>query len=988
MLTNIEKDNDPTRKIFQKSYWLLLSVTVPQFIFLLIMWRDYSVIHTLLSDESKRVWGLFAGSLGFLWLAYTFPGVRWMITKKPLSLFTAISILITHLAYLIFFIYFISDFFPSGIPQWMVTGSSVDFYPFAFLMPALLHSLLIIVEILTPPGLKSVMVGIGGLVLLVGFWYGSYLTSISLIRYFPDSVWIAIILISIILFAFFLLQIAYVIYIKKIRSGSGRVVSFIYRLLVTLIFPLTGLALNNGVLFKGFSDFVFGDFSHPFYYFVAVITATLLLIPDLDSYPRRLWLFLFRWAVLPYTLYFFLIFLPFLPLSFFAILFFGAGLLMFAPLLLMQIHVSQIITDFGYLKGRYGLIALWGMAVPALGILPAILTVNHLMDRNTLHEALNHVYENDYSASRTVDIDGDRLNRVLDTVDLERTSGRSFLNTAGRYTPYLSDYYRWLVLDNMTLSRERSHLLRRIYSPEKSGTIAPSNISVNSSPGIRMGQVRHNTTVLENGIRKTSIDLKIEYQSDQTWGQGEFVTTFEIPEGSFISDYRLKVGDRMEEGLLAEKRAALWIYRQIMRRRRDPGVLYYIGENRLMLRVFPFAPGEIRETGFTVIHPGDLDLSIGGNRIIVKAGNKENWIDDGEGRTIYASAEKIRSLPVLERHGYYHILVDASYHSRGRREELKKRAEGFLASDPLGLNHGPTDVHHKISIVNYNIDTMNVSDDWQKALGRRFGRGSFLLENALRHVFYRHLKEDDIKEVYPIPIVISEFFDRAVAENGLSDMKFANPAMDVYFLEDNGNPIPVSLSSHKPVRENPVQKSNSLLRKYSYPVALYVREGDSSASQSQPVLFRRDGRGHIAYNTRDILNKDVSFTENMDENRSVYQKALKVDGAKRHLVVNPDREDAELFELYRGSLKAHVLTSNTTFIVVENEAQKTILRQKEKQALAGKGYFDFSNEGGQTMSEPDLKVLMVFFLILAALFYFLRRRYYPGEKYDTGVPGT
>jgi len=65
------------------------------------------------------------------------------------------------------------------------------------------------------------------------------------------------------------------------------------------------------------------------------------------------------------------------------------------------------------------------------------------------------------------------------------------------------------------------------------------------------------------------------------------------------------------------------------------------------------------------------------------------------------------------------------------------------------------------------------------------------------------------------------------------------------------------------------------------------------------------------------------------------------------------------------------MTPETSYLVVENEAQKAALMQKQKQVLSSNKLLDL-NEDTQRMSEPSLWVLAVLLgLALAALNNFL-----------------
>ena len=63
------------------------------------------------------------------------------------------------------------------------------------------------------------------------------------------------------------------------------------------------------------------------------------------------------------------------------------------------------------------------------------------------------------------------------------------------------------------------------------------------------------------------------------------------------------------------------------------------------------------------------------------------------------------------------------------------------------------------------------------------------------------------------------------------------------------------------------------------------------------------------------------------------------------------------------------MTPLTSYIVVENEAQKAILKKKQDDVLTGKKALDL-NEDTQRMSEPGLYIV----LILFGLFIVFRRK--------------
>ena len=153
--------------------------------------------------------------------------------------------------------------------------------------------------------------------------------------------------------------------------------------------------------------------------------------------------------------------------------------------------------------------------------------------------------------------------------------------------------------------------------------------------------------------------MEITNKSGNTWSS-EYATTINLPEGCWISDYYLYVGDVKEPGILAEKKSAMWIFSQIRNENRDPGILYYLTGNKVAFRVFPFAKDEVRKTGIEFLHKEPITFNIDSN--IVEMGNKEETIyENYETENLaYVSAQQKQKLNSIKREPYFHFLVDAS----------------------------------------------------------------------------------------------------------------------------------------------------------------------------------------------------------------------------------------------------------------------------------------------------------------------------------------
>ncbi|NJM24733.1 MAG: MSEP-CTERM sorting domain-containing protein [Bacteroidia bacterium] len=139
----------------------------------------------------------------------------------------------------------------------------------------------------------------------------------------------------------------------------------------------------------------------------------------------------------------------------------------------------------------------------------------------------------------------------------------------------------------------------------------------------------------------------------------EYVTEFHLPAGAWIDDYYLWIGEEKVSGLLAERRAATWVYQNITSYRQDPGIMYYLDPETVALRVFPFGSLEKRKTGFQVMHKEPFALALGDQ--ILQLGTAADVIQrpllSYDSNAVYLSAIAKRRLPKVQREPVYHLLL-------------------------------------------------------------------------------------------------------------------------------------------------------------------------------------------------------------------------------------------------------------------------------------------------------------------------------------------
>ena len=98
----------------------------------------------------------------------------------------------------------------------------------------------------------------------------------------------------------------------------------------------------------------------------------------------------------------------------------------------------------------------------------------------------------------------------------------------------------------------------------------------------------HRVTARING-RVAEVTVEQTFRN-HTGAQLEGTYLFPLPEGASVSQWSMTMFGRMVEGEIIEAKKAREIYESIVRARRDPGLLEYLGRGLFQARVFPIEP--------------------------------------------------------------------------------------------------------------------------------------------------------------------------------------------------------------------------------------------------------------------------------------------------------------------------------------------------------------------------------------------------------------
>lgn len=913
-----------------KPQLLIGTITLPQIAICMIFYKIFNIIKSELSSECIRTWMVLSIFLVSACILFTIYSIILWRKNRDMHPISGLIILAVYSVFLCIYVVKYSLIIPFNVPSWMILDIRPGGTMLTLLMPVLIHSMLILVHWTTKKyGSQNLMKETLFVIGVPAVWY----ILINLDQHIGDNMRI-LFLISAIAFVFFFVRAIYLMIMKK--SGTW------HRYLAPLIFigSFGGLMLNRSL------GNLFGDFSHWSFYVLNAITCSLMMIPAFEDRKQRLTLFIFKSITFIFTLYFFVVFLPFLPLSLIGMILFGLGVLILVPLALMLVHTRSLWEDFSHLKSFYKTRHLICIFLVGIIILPSIFILTIHGDRLELNDALRFTYQRSYEDKDTVDIDLTSVRRALTNIKYIKGIRRSrgLMDFSNRDMPYITSFYNQYVLDGLSISNKKIKKMELIFFG-KSDIALPNE--EDASKNVFIKDIKTNTEYdSQTGIYRSWIDMELQNNSPI---QSEYSTIFKLPEGSYISNYYLYVGNLKKYGLIADKRAANWIYRQVKTVRRDPGLLSYIGDNKISFRIFPFEGSQRRKTGIEIIHKGPISLSIDGKEIKLGADGEGNYVENKQVKlnssVAYVTKEMKDTLPKINRKPKYYFLIDYSKGNEKNIWNYTDRIKEYIQKNNI------EDSAVEITALNYKEKRSTLDNDWEKEFQNVKVEGGLFLEYTIKRIIYESYIDNDDK--YPVIILATDDFYKAVISEDIMDYKFAMPeGLYCYQLDRRGKLVKHSLE-FEAVRQpgqivNEPVKTTVLKWKYDDGKAYYL----SDDKEDSIVL----------------ANPEFNIPED-SVGASKWHDAVLLNGAYRSSLLHPDKYFASSLSIVKNSIINEIMSPLTSFIVLENEAQEMAMLEKQKKILATKKPLDIGDT--REMDEPSLLWMLV---VLAVFIVLFRRR--------------
>lgn len=917
---------------------ILLAHTLPALLLFYLLGDLFEFIRPALDPDALELWKTYAIWLGTGTTTATGYAIWCIVHRRPIHFVYGLLVFAAYVPLLWWSMDRVNDLFPREVPFWMVPEEA-RLYGIRILSASLLHGLIVLVGASLPSGdrgrpVRDLLIGVA--IPLACYLFVQVVEPFRLGFDFERHAWLVLMVVLVVAFLFFMFRGLFGI-VRRSSASSGWALAA--RIITALVLPLLGLAVHNGVIGREAMG-VFGDLSHWAFYLIALLNGVVVVWePSAD--PRvRMTQFILRSIGFSYVLYFFVLFLPFLPLSIVAIVAVGLGFLLLAPVLLFLVQGMQLWNDVRFLRRHHPLPVLIGGLLAGMAVLPGIVTLRYMHDRNVLHHALAVVYQPSAQDDLTT-VDADALDRVLQHV----AGNKEQRGWARNHTPFLTPWYNRVVLDNLTLGDRKLGDLQRIFigrSKDDSGfprtalPQAPSNVMLDS--------VSTRATYDDaQQVWRTWVDLQMTNHDE--W-QGEYSTVFKLPPGAYISDEYLMIAGERVHGILAERKAATWIYQQIRNVRRDPSLTTYAGPDAISLKVFPLEGGGTRHAGFEVLHREPLPLQVDTFRVMLGDTSKPvpaSAIVADDATMVYVPSGVKAALPQVDRPAHLHIVVDGSIASEAERRTVLQRIEGAMQKQ--GIPSSDITLH----ITDLRVRSLPWGEEAKAAYQQHVPHGGFFSDRAIRRV----LTDACLHPVHQRPVIlitpghVDSIADPGVLMEGLTDIA-ACQAGDPHFLL--------------------LEKDGSLSeRRYDAPHE--VVRAEVAITTHVPAHAWPDATGPKAWFVVDGLPGTATIevdaaVQQAPLNLRDWNDALALEGRWRAHQLHPAQGTAGWLSVVRGSFQAQVLAPQTAWICLESELQRNALMKKQEETLSANAALDAGEEELVRMSEPGMWWLVIGMVVM------------------------
>ncbi len=939
---------------FFRSGWALLLIgLLPQLILAAWNWQAWVLVRSELNTAQMWKWATLGlaqlGLLGVITYA-AIVAIRYRVqvgTRMTCILTIVPSLYLSTTAFWTLFGFgWASELIPASLSRWMLPEQTFLYHQFLWMMPITLYGVMRFVcrENAKAKILLPLVQGIGVIFGLAGLLFISA-TGLSRVvsSFAPEAlVMIPVVAVSIILSLYCvacLLRSCISGYLSARRRGPFALA--LVGLLTGVALPLLGLFVNQAFPFPY-------SFQTREIYVLAICTGLAVSLP----YFAHPWAHRLVWGLqaltLPFSVYFFLVFLPVLPLLAPGVFVIGAGLLIAVPSLLLFLHLHRLVDAWRQEVRENNRYAVAIMFIALALCWPGIHLAQVYRDRAELRAALDYISYPDLTRPARFSGDPAKVEKCLQRlVDFK----------AGIYLPLISDAYNAVVFGGRVLPQAKLDALARVITgkpappPSEQKTFSATDrgfhrtveeqltqpIGERFKAAARISSMSTSRIAAGTAATKTVIKLTVH---NSTAESAEYIGRISLPRGAFITNLWLHIAGERLAGQIFEAESVFWVYQKETERLpvpRDPAILRYTSEREVELRVFPVPPEGERIVEFEILHASTGTVVIDDSNIALRSAHLEDTAvitESPDGAIFFSSGHRLKMLDGHLRTPVLKFFVDWSLNA------AEYEAAQLLEMVEATAREWPTAKSFEIIAIGLDSATLaqgplNRAEALIRDGLRNFRlprRGGFDANRAVRWAIVSQAlsAEHANASTFPLISLVSRWHRCVELPGNLSSLASLMPDVDGYRLLDvNANEIQYKSWCGESLER--LKQREVVVLRHGGRIAAAARENDAplmaifvhSADSAQPAeSLCRQGQF--------LPIPGASFVG--AEEPLAVASAVWLKDLDRKLF--PDRNKGTLPELVAAAREAGVLTPSASYVVFETAAQWEMARRMEKKKLS------------------------------------------------------
>ena len=715
---------------------------------------------------------------------------------------------------------------------------------------------------------------------------------------------------------------------------------------VTLALPLAGLWLNRSEAFPV-------DLQSPWVYAWVVFNSLTLLPIQHRSY--QLWSYPIGLISFSVTTYFFLVFLPYLPLFIIAIIAFGLGFLLLSPLALWTYQQSDLAEKkklWDHWLGHH-----WSNTICFLlvALLPTITILRTVIMRHDLQSALTQVYEPWNPDLKP--LPEDEKKRAAEALILHQEFKH------GVHYPYLYLIHRSILFGGMVLSDSKCKVAYKTLT----GQELPSVSEKSSFPGRdrRPRSLGGRTRTVKPSYDAKLLSFVLEQQqelrnemeftykgtienNDKT-NHCEWNVQVSVPPGLLLTGVELNIDGSWVSAGIRDKKTALWIFEKIQEVRRDPIIVYHESDERLKIRVYPVPSSQKREFKLTFTAPLGFEFTstFTDTRLDFNHINTNPSIWKGE-KVALISSDHLKKVTAPLNRPYLHFIVTNGPRDESEvaRLQLKKKLAARMLSVsrelewPEAIFSIASSSLERVTLQPQSVDALVASEALDHL---NFQPRSVAIDHCLQQALFDHRPQstDALNLRRPEYIVILSESDDIPIPTELFPWNKFSPEFQGFSIASQRQINHFSFSDPK----NAIQERVPLL-----PCQWY-----RCGSELYGLPLGKSGVFHAPSDSIEVYKNETWQTCSTQ----AMGKALNDDYSLSLESFHPWQRRTPL-ELLKEAKGRQLLIHNTAFIAVETQTQNNMLVRKEQQAMMQHEALDF--EEVKASSPDDVAWLVIILL--------------------------